>query len=425
MKKRFKKLAVGGVEALLGARPLSVALLSVIYSFVLLALLAPVAGVWSYKNDYGQSVGYAHTLNWAYGFTILVPLMAFFLLRAFKEMESLPRRIAAEEMLLREDYSPHTAAQQLLASRWTKHRRSHSHWWLGITVVGLLGTVGEWIAYSLLPLARGVPPPEDEWDWSVKLVESSLSDRILNGTFSFLVYLQQAWLISLIALFLFLALAFSALIADLREHRRTARIFPSLRRCGQDSRLGFEQFAPFLQFYLLSGLFLYAQLFLSRVWNAFLHPGDEEVRFMTVFQLVKGPLLSGVKGQATDEGLRARALDYLGKVGALNFSGVAVALAATIIVAVSFAILFFTMRRTAIEARRELLENTRAKTKRECLEHMAIWPLRYPGLTTLMAASVLGALCMVAYRLGVYFFGMLLISGLLWGYRRIGSNSNV
>jgi hypothetical protein len=95
-------------------------------------------------------------------------------------------------------------------------------------------------------------------------------------------------------------------------------------------------------------------------------------------------------------------------------------LGAFMLMLLSGALLIVTMRKGALDARDELLESKKFKKPEvACLENMAIWPLKYPGLTTLLALSILGAMCMVAYRLGVYFIGMVLVAALIWGFLEI------
>jgi hypothetical protein len=211
---------------------------------------------------YGQDVGYAQTLNWAFGFSLMAPLAVFFLLRAACEMDEAIKRLATRGMLLDEEYAPHPKARQLLSSRWTNIQRSHSVWWLVVSLIGTIASLGEWAVYSMLPLFNLRKAPEAEYDWSVKYIGADLPDRVINSAFSLFVFLQQIWLISLIGYLIFFALSLSALMSDLRTSGRAIRLFPSLERCGKDPRLGYEAFAGMFQFFLLGNLFLYSHFFL-------------------------------------------------------------------------------------------------------------------------------------------------------------------
>ena len=415
----MSKLAVNLLDRLITARPLSIALLGGIYSLALLLMIAPAIDVWRYINAEGQLAGYSQTLNWAYGFSFVAPLVAFFLLHALREIPTLSSRLASNGMLLKQDLSPHPHGQRLVARKWTELKRTYAGWWLGLTIAGLFGTIGEWLAYSALPLAGLIDPPESEWDWSVKFVDGATHEKILNGIFSLLVFLQQAWLISLIALYVFLALAVSALVTDLRKEKAPARLFPSLKRCGKDLRLGFEAFAPLFSFYLLSGIGIFLHLFLSRVWNAFLHPDEGGVRYESVWSLVKGPLLIGVAERDPGGTLPDRLVEYLENLGAFNYSGLGVAVGAIVVASVSFALLVFTMRKSAKNARDQLSETTPSAAKKECLRKMAIWPLKYPGVTSLWALGMLGLACMLIYRLGIYFIGMIAVSAVVWSFSKL------
>lgn len=423
----FSRLAVQGVEKISSPRPLNLAFASFAGSMALLLLCAPAAGVWSYQNSSGQETGYAQAINWSIGFTLMTPIFAFFLLRSFRELEDLPGRLAGRGMILDSGYSTHPRASQLISARWATMRRTYAPWWLGISLLGLAESIGEWAATSMLPLVGIRTPAEGEFDWSVAHLDGTTIEKVFNGGFSFLVFLQQAWLISLIGFMIFFVLALSALMHDLRRQDRAGRLFPSLDGCGKDARLGFEGFAPLFQFFLLSNLFLYAHFFLSRVWNAYLHPGQDEIRRQSVWGLIRGPLLSG--GESQIQGLGAGQISnaillYFQKLGAFNFSGIAVSLGALIVLLLSIALLVVTMRRTASDGRDELLDAGLSRTKQTCLTEMAIWPLRYPGINTLFGLAVLGAVCMVAYRLGIWFLGMLLVASCIWGFSQVSRSSD-
>lgn len=136
-------------------------------------------------------------------------------------------------------------------------------------------------------------------------------------------------------------------------------------------------------------------------------------------------MLDGGRDHESGDGLVSKFLGYLEKLGAFNFSGVAVSLGALMLMLLSVALLAVTMRKSASDARDELLDSKKLKKADiACLEGMAIWPLKYPGLTTLLALGALGALCMVAYRLGVYFVGMVLVATFAWAISEVKGQKN-
>lgn len=392
-----------------------------LYSLLILLLLAPAADVWTFENAEGQSVGYSSTLNWAIAFTLVTPFFYFFLLRAVREVDRLPRRLADSEMLLDEDLKPHPRAAQVMSARWTAVQKRYASWWLTLSLLGIAQAVGEWIATSVRPLVGRSAPAEFEYDWAVAHIDGNFLERLLNACFSFLVFLQQAWMLSLIAYLIFFVLSVTALVTELRKEGRAVRLFPSVTRSGEDPRLGYQHFSGIFSNFLFAGLFLYTHFFVSRLWNAFLHPAEGEPRFSTIWDLIKEPLVRGVdKGGEQGLSLRELLVENLQTIGALNFSGLAVSIGAVILLTLSLALLIFIMRRSAVDARDELLAHGPGRRSAERLRNMALWPLRYPGLNTLAALGLLGAVCMLAYRLGVFFVGMVLLASCGWAVRQLG-----
>lgn len=415
-------LALRGISS---CRPLNAALALVSYSVVLVVLSA-VVDTWDDERLFEgvmQSVGYSQTLNWAWAFTLIFPVFVFFLFRAAHAADSLPNRLAAVGMLVDENGSPHDRAAKLAASKWTTIKKRHARWWLLVTAVGVLFTTWEWVVYSLLPLISGANPRENEIDWSVKFAQDpSLAARAINAAFSFLVFLQQIVLISMIGYLLYLMLSFSALLSDLRG-RGAVRLVPSVSRCGKDRRLGFEELVAFLIPLLFSIVLMYLHLFLSRVWNAYLHPGQGEPVFASVWELVSGPLFRGMEENDSAGGVVVdRFLEYAQALGATNFSGVAVSLGGIILIVLSVLFLFYSLRHAAQDARSELLAMTKSRAQRDCLEEMKIWPLKYPGVNSMLALAFLGALSILAYRLGIYFAGLLLLLALTQAVTRLSSS---
>lgn len=413
--KAFKNAAIAATARMSKLSPLAVAFSTAAYSFALL-LLSVACDLWSYEHG-TQQVGYAHTLNWFWGFTFIAPLFAFFLLRSSNEIERLPLNLAAAEMVLDQDLKPHSRAQQLLASSWTRARSTYAPWWLVIALFGLVFTFGEWLATSALPLFGLREVPEGEYDWSVKFLQGSPWEKTVNATFSFLAFVQQIWLLALIAYLVFLALALSGWITDLRAAGRSGRLFPSLRRCGADPRLGYERFAPVFQSFLLAGLFLYTHFFLSRVWNAFMHPEEGTAPDPTILSHIKQPLQLGI--QDSENKILEVLSTFLEGLGAHNYSGLVVSIGALLLLLLSIGLLGYTLRRTVIAARDELLASQLTPAKRKCLQDLAIWPLRFPSLNFLLAIGILGGASMVAYRLGLYFLGLLIAASVTWAVAQV------
>lgn len=406
----FEDAAQAGVKRISSWRPLNVAVALMSYSLFLVVLSA-VVDTWEDERSFAgvtQAVGYSQTLNWAWAFTLVFPFFAFFLLRAARAADTIPVRLAALGMLVDENGSPHARAAQVAASRWTTTKKRYAPWWFVITAIGAAVSLWEWAVYSSLPLIKGTSPRENEIDWSVKFTQdASLVERSMNAAFSLLVFFQQIVLVSALGFLLYLMLSFSVLLGDLRESG-AIRLVPGISRCGKDRRLGFEEFVPLLTPLLFSVVLMYLHLFMSRAWNAYLHPGEGERVFTSIWGLLSGPLFQGVEEGNPAESVLGRFAQYAEGLGASNFSGVAVSLGGIVLIVVSVLFLFYSLRHAAQESRRDLLSVTRSRVQRECLENMKIWPLRYPGVNAMLGLALLGALSILVYRLGIYFAGLLI-----------------
>ncbi len=406
MWKKLPSMSSSALDRICEFAPAQVGLAAFVWALVLLFLSA-VIGVFEFTVR-GRQVGYAVSLNWSFGFTLVAPFFYYFLLLAFQEAKDLPTKLAHAGLLRGADLEVHLNGAPVAATRWTTMRRKAAPWWLLISSFGLLESLWEWWVYSGSPLLLGQAPRENEIDWSVKFAGATGLDPKLSAGFSLLIFLQQAVLISMIGFLLWMALSFALWVQDLRRADRAVRLFPSPAFETKDDRRGFQLFSRFFQLFLLAGLCLYAHLLLSRLWNVYLHSTDESAK--SIWEFVRDLFVEGFRHAADFKvhpgKLLDRISDLLHDFGALDFSGLYVALGAFLLFGISVTLLLVVLRGAADSGRRELLASGLRGTAKEKLEQMRLWPMTYPRLTTLLSLGFLGLTGMVAYRVAVLFLGV-------------------
>ncbi|MEM7481938.1 MAG: hypothetical protein AAF481_12255 [Acidobacteriota bacterium] len=398
----IRKLSERWLDRVVSIEPLHAAIAAATWSLVLLVGSFAV-GVFQYEYG-GREVGYASSLNWAIGFTLIVPLFYFFLLTTLQEMSALGSRLASAGMLLDGELKPHPNGATLATNRWKAMLKRYSLSWMVFSILGLLESLWEWWTYSGGPLWTGDRSGVAEVDWSIKQVGAEAVTAKAAAAFSLVVFLQQALLIAMIALLLHFALAMNALVRDLRQPGRAARLFPSGTYSPDDPRCGFQQFSTVLSHFLLAGACLYSQLLLSRLWNAYLHTPEKSA--LNVWGFIREEFLEGADVALDLKSLRGSILEYLRDLGALDFSGLMVALGAVLLFLVSLGLMIVVLRRAARESRHELLNSGIRGVAKERLTKMVFWPLRFPRLTTLLAIGFMAILGMVAYKAAILFLGI-------------------
>jgi len=385
--------------------PFQTAIVAAVWALTLL-LISFVIGVDKYAPE-GREVGYALTLNWSIGFTLVVPFYYYFLLLAFQAAGELPARLDAAGMLRKDTETLQPNGAAAVAGRWTRIRNQNAIWWLAGSLLGLAESAWEWWSYSGKPLLHGTTPPDHEIDWSVKFMSDGWK-AYANSGFSLLIFLQQVLLISGVAFLLYMTVCFAQLVRESRRPSLSARLFPSLTYEPDDPRCGFQVFTNFFAYYLVAGVCLYSQFLLSRLWNVYLRSDPSEVKSLWGF--LKGLLLEGML-RAIDnvkdvQGLARRVVELLKELGASDFSGVFVSLGAVLLFFVSLCLLAVVLRDCADGGRRELLGSGVRGAARERLAKMALWPMSYPKLTTLLSFGFLGVLGMLAYQVAILFLGI-------------------
>jgi len=413
-----RRIAHGGIDLFNRVKPLGVAVGIVAFSLTLVAL-SQVVGVFS--SPPGQkAVGYGLSLNWTFGFTLVAPFFAFFLLLAYQSVPELIMRLAEADMLQPKDGSTAANVAPAAQNRWTVARRGTAPWWLTVTVIGILASAWEWYAYSGGPLLVGRAIEERESDWSVLLLNADQTHRVLGAGFSFAVFLQQVFLISLIGLMLHFAIAFSGFVQDLRKPGRAVRLFPSASFQPDDRRRGFQLFSEVLGYFLVANVCLYAHLLLSRLWNAYLHDPEATSIWQFLWQGVDAGFKAiGATSPKDPAPLVREVLAQLKELGPSEFSGLIVSLGAFLTLVIALSVLAVVLRRAAKSGQAELLAGTLSGTTRKRIEAMSFWPLRFPGLGTLVALGFLATVGMLSHKAATVFLGAAFVVALTGAVARL------
>jgi hypothetical protein len=414
----LRRIAQNGVDYFSTVRPLGLAVGILIFALTLVALSA-VVGV--YSSPLGQkATGYGLALNWTFGFTLVAPFFAFFLLISYQSVPDLITRLVQADMLgVREKPAPMSAGAAGLG-RWTVARHRTAPWWLGVTIIGVLASTWEWYAYSGGPLLVGRAVQENEIDWSVLLRGADLDHRIVGAAFSFAVFIQQMFLISLIGLMLHFALALSTFVQDLRARGRSVRLVPSTGFEPDDTRRGFQLFSEVFGYFLVANLCLYAHLLLSRLWNAYLH----DQRATSIWHFLWTGIDAGIKAMretsvTNPTPLVNEVLKQLTDLGPSDFSGLVVSLATFLSLAIALCLLAVVLRGAAKSGQAELLAGTLSGTGRKRIEAMSFWPLKFPGLGTLIALGFLATVGMLSHKAATVFLGAAFLVALTGAISRV------
>lgn len=401
MRKWLRRIASSLMDRIAGLEPFQVAVAACVWALTLL-LLSAVVGVFSYQYA-GKEVGYALTLNWSIGFTIMAPFFYFSLLLAYREVGDLASRLDAAGMLRRIPSEVQSNGASVFAARWTKIRRDYAVWWLAGSLLGFAESMWEWWVYSGSPLLTDATPRENEIDWSVRFINDGWN-AYANAGFSLLVFFQQVLLISMVTFLLYLAVSFVKLIRESRKQTVSARLFPSVTYEPDDRRRGFQVFSNFLSYFLLAGVFLYAHFLLSRLWNVYLRLPPAEAQSIWVF--LRDTILDGIRVAGDLGGMRQGITELIRDLGALDFSGLFVALGAILVFLICLALLVVVLRQAAKSGRRELLGSGVRGQAEVRLRNMVFWPMHYPKLTTLLSIGFLAILGMIAYKVALLLIGI-------------------
>lgn len=394
--------------------PTAVLLTAVLVAAALI-LISSAIDLFDYERTDGKQVGYSRALNWTVGFLLVAPLFYFFVLSAFQEVDHLADRLVNSRMLVDDRCRKKANAATVFKQRWTRKLHQLAPWILILALAGLAESTVEWWSYSGAPLWQGAPVPEDEIDWSVKfrsVPEEEAHQKHLNGVFSLFVFLQQGAFLSFLAFYLIFIVLLARHIRSFGLTGSGYRLIPRVE--DRDERRGFQVFEPLTSHVLLAATFGFTLMYLSRLWNAYLHADGENSD--TLYDFVIGDIIRGFR-QEKFEGLSDSFFD----AGDFTFSEYWDTVGALILFTACIVTVIQLLRKAAENARVTLqthLMNSKAGSFRnlsraECLkrlevENMKKWPLNYPRENELLILATLAVISVVFFRIGLFFIGLMI-----------------
>lgn len=382
-------------------------------------------------DTYLKQVGYVWAINWSISLIIGFPAMFFFIRVAVRAANTSWDEMINRRMIVSESWAP------LKRPDVSEHieRLRHQTAQIGsiVVLITLLWAVLEWYfvsgqhhIFGSLPLTGEF----DELDWSVAavLTEAGRQDvgmRIANGIFSLVVYLILGAYLAVVFSFYAFIVAYSSLVLKLdgRGGRQlTHRLIPDPD--DEDSRRGFNSFERMFHRTLWVTLIGFLLGYFSHTQNLYLR--EFNVNYPNIGAFIMGDLSDGILavfgGNFLEDG--GELIVKLLEPGLnVNFTSGLVTFVVVGIFALILLALAWTLKDSAERARGDLsvyLHNSNSQpllftdiSRKECLKRispkeMVTWPLGWPSLRQLVIGLVFGALCIVFYRLGLFFAGVLL-----------------
>ena len=377
-----------------------------------------------------KEVGFALAPNWSIVACLLLPAALLYLCKAYRSFPLVLRHLAVNKMAVTADLGP--LAPTDLDALWRRQLKRYARPLLALIGVGFVVSLWEWATNSLLPLALRDPGKAPELDWSLGVLFDALGHPahagfwhlIGNGAFSFVAFLAQGIILGALLTFLYIELTVATFVTDLSRPEGAHRLLPDLRSC--DDRLGFESFGSFIETSLVFVGILYTIFYLSRIQNIYLRTSDASILdFVSqrlVAGIVKNPLDLGAKVEIFKSGM-----DH---TDSLDYSSLMVALGTFAVLLVAIFMIVSTVRDSAVRARDELgrcltespeptlrlLGLTREQAEAR-LAQMVFWPVRYIRAREFFAVALMGAICIIFYKLAMILFG-LLIFRIFWEIAR-------
>jgi hypothetical protein len=243
---------------------------------------------------------------------------------------------------------------------------------------------------------------EEEYDWSVAGIISqpkwSMAGRIMNASFSLLVFASQFAMIALVATLLVFVASFCHFL-----HQRTQwNIVPNPK--DGDQRRGFQIFEEPISHLLVAAFLVLAMLYLSIIQNHYLRTSHEHI---DVF--VKDDILLGAT-----RGLDENPKEFIQRLidtrpsklrpNVKNFSRAADLLGGFLIVSFVFGLPLWILRGVA-QSGKALLERQGGHRP----FNMVFWPLGYVSVSLYLILCILAVLSLLYYRIGLFVFGLLIL----------------
>lgn len=380
-----------------------------------------------------KDVGFLWAFNWSLAALLIVPAMVGFGLYTYKELPQLFEQLAKRRMVV-DDYLQPVSADTI-KDYWRRHARVIALvsafafvCSIGYTLWEFYHVVGRHYLAGAFPTGVGLADAYQERDWSVAALlgtpEAARIDKAANGLFALLVYFVYVGLASgfTYSVYIYL-LGVASFVYALAHRGEGLRLIPDLRGAdaAYDRRAGLQLFEPLVQNALFVTLLTFLLLFLIHLQNVYLR-----VPHSTIFAFAF-PELGGGEGLLAK--LEALAGAVTARAGLANLNSALAYGFGSFLFVIVLVILSVTLRLAAQKSRHWLEEHLADEGsalpawlaplgREKCLARLAamsLWPARWPRVNQLAIASVIAALCLVFYKVGL----VLVIVGLAMTSRRL------
>ncbi|HSL71867.1 MAG TPA: hypothetical protein VK864_16585 [Longimicrobiales bacterium] len=385
--------------------PAPTALIAGVVPGFLLIALSWLAGVDSflYSNDGVVSQrGYISAVNWSVNFLIMLPLLLFFMVVALQRIPPLCEALARARMVVTRTNEP--VSEETILGIFDRQFSRATKYLAGFGLLAVVWSAIEWFQTSLGPVVWKRQVPINEIDWAMKAAYDSSANAAANIGFSIIAFVAQAALAFLLIVFIGFVVSFATAVSRLANEYR---LKPNLR--SEDPRRGFQIFERITVTIMLATLVIYGMFYLTRVWNAYLDPHNGNP---TLLDFILGDLIKGfTNGLVTGFG-EAFATTHFDQS-----SGI-VTLAAPLIFVLVFVAIAAVLG-DAAKGARELVsteldhaeesasyDGLTVAEARARVKSMVMWPVSYPRPLQLLVFMLFAILCLVFYRLGLVYMGI-------------------
>ncbi len=377
-----------------------------------------------------KEVGFLSALNWSLGCLVISPAIVAFGLYTYRQLPRIFEQLAKRHMVVDESLRAVDAAT--IQQQWRRYGRTIAIFSAAAFIVAVAYSLWEYYYVVGQHYLRGGFPTElrladayQERDWSVAALlgtsESGGISRIANAVFALFVYFLYAGLTSGFVFSIYAYLVGVAIFVYALAYREQGlRLVPDLSggEAAYDRRAGLQVFEPLVQNALFVTLLSFLMLFLIHLQNVYLR-----VPVPSVFEFAFPNLGDGGKGWMGF--LESLAGAVTARAGLANLNSALAYGFGSFLFLIVLALLAATLRLAAQRSRQRLFDALAGENaalppwlsplgREKCLarlEAMSMWPARWPRVNQLALASVVAAVCLVFYKVGlvVVALGLLLV----------------
>jgi serine/threonine protein kinase len=385
-----------------------------------------------------KEVGFLSALNWSLGCLVISPAIVAFGLYTYRQLPRIFEQLAKRHMIVDENLKPVDAAA--IQQQWRRYGRTIAILSAAAFAVAVAYSLWEYYYVVGQHYLRGGFPPDvrltdayQERDWSVAALlgaaESPGISRIANAAFALFVYVLYAGLTSgfVFSIYAYL-IGIAVFVYALAYREQGLRLVPDVSggEAAYDRRAGLQVFEPLVQNALFVTLLSFLMLFLIHLQNVYLR-----VPVPSVFEFAFPNAGDGGKGWVGF--LESLAGAVTARAGLANLNSALAYGFGSFLFLLVLAMLAATLRLAAQRSRQRLFDALSSDDaplppwlaplgREKCLarlEAMSMWPARWPRVNQLALASVVAAICLVFYKVGliVVALGLMLVCVRLFSAR--------